>query len=104
MAVGEGSWWVPDDHGIVVAVRVTAGAPRSEVIGVSGDRLRVRIAAPAREGRANVEVERFLAKMFSVRRPAVSLRRGERSRDKSVHIAGITEPPPGLHDALGASP
>jgi hypothetical protein len=58
--------------------------------------MRVRVGAPAVEGQANVELRRFLAKLFGVRRSAVTLVRGQRSRDKVVHIAGIAAPPPGL--------
>jgi uncharacterized protein len=88
------SWWSVGEGGITVLVRVVPGARRSEVIDTSEERLRVRIAAPAHEGKANAEVERFLAGQFGVRRSAVSLVRGERSRDKAVWIRGITEPPP----------
>lgn len=79
-----------------MSVRVTPGARRSEVIDASGDRLRIRVAAPALEGRANAEVERFVAALFGVRRSAVSLVRGERSRDKTLRIAGIESPPADL--------
>ena len=93
MTVSEGSWWSADDDGIVISVRVTPGAKRSEVIDDSGERLRLRIAAPATEGRANAEVARFVASLFGVRRSAVSLVRGERSRDKTLRVVGPTSPP-----------
>jgi uncharacterized protein (TIGR00251 family) len=96
MAVTEGSWWSADGGGIVIAVRVTPGAKRSEVIDDSGERLRLRIAAPATEGRANTEVARFVAALFGVRPSAVSLVRGQRSRDKTLRIAGPVRPPPDL--------
>ena len=87
------SWWSPGEGGITISVRVAAGARRSEVIDASGERLRVRIAAPAVEGKANVELQRMIAKLFGVRRSAVSLVRGERSREKTLWVAGISEPP-----------
>ena len=87
------SWWSPGEGGITVSARVTAGARRSEVIDASGERLRMRIAAPAVEGKANVELQRMIAKLLGVRRSAVSLVRGERSREKTLWVAGITEPP-----------
>ena len=88
------SWWSPGEGGITISVRVAAGARRSEVIDASGERLRVRIAAPAVEGKANVELQRMIAKLFGVRRSAVLLVRGERSREKTLWVAGISEPPP----------
>ena len=64
------------------------------MIDASGERLRVRIAAPAVEGKANVELQRMIAKLFGVRRSAVLLVRGKRSREKTLWVAGISEPPP----------
>ena len=93
MTVNKAAWWSPSDDAIVVSLRVTPGARRSEVIDSDGDRLRIRIAAPAIEGKANAEVARFIAALFGVRRSAVSVVRGDRSRDKTVRIAGITKLP-----------
>lgn len=90
------TWWSADEGGITISVRAVPGANRSEVAEVSLDRMRVRLGAPAVEGKANVELRRFLAGLFGVRRSAVTLVRGQRSRDKVVHIAGIEAPPPGL--------
>jgi hypothetical protein len=53
----------------------------------------VRVAARAVEGKANAELVRFLAELFGVRRSAITIARGERSRDKTVHVAGIDAPP-----------
>jgi uncharacterized protein (TIGR00251 family) len=89
-------WWRAEADGLVVSVRVTPGARRSEVVGISGGQLRIRIAAPPVEGKANLEARRFLAERFGVRRAAVSLLRGDRGRDKSFLITGLSEPPPDL--------
>ena len=75
-------------------LRVTPGARRNEVIDAASDRLRVRIAARAVDGKANTELQSFIAELFGVRRSAVTLLRGERSRDKTLWIEGIDEPPP----------
>ena len=86
-------WWSKYEGGITVTTRVTPGARRSEVVDVAGDRLRLKVAAPAVEGKANAEVVRFLAEVFGVRRSAVVLWRGEHSRDKILQISGIDAPP-----------
>ena len=88
-----GSWWALTEGGLTVAVRVVPGARRSEVIDASKATLRIRVAAAAHEGKANAELQRFLGELFGVRRSAVSITRGERSRDKVVQIAGVREPP-----------
>ncbi len=89
-------FWAPTDDGIVVSVRVVPGARRSALAGAEGGRLRIRLAAPPVEGRANEELLRFVAARFGVRRRQVALVRGERSREKAVAVAGIDRPPEDL--------
>jgi uncharacterized protein (TIGR00251 family) len=59
------------------------------VIGVADGRLRLRLAAPAREGKANAELVRFLAQVLGVPRSRVSLTAGAESRRKRVKVEGI---------------
>lgn len=89
-------WWKVGDDGLTLSVRVTPGARRSEVVSTDGDRLRIKVAAPPVEGKANAEVVRFVAELFRVRRSAVSLVSGDHSRDKVLWVAGVEHPPPGL--------
>lgn len=67
------------------------GARRSEIAGVADGRLRVRLAAPAHEGKANAELVRFLAAELRVPRSAVSLVSGAGARRKLVRVDGVTE-------------
>ena len=60
--------------------------------GVADDRLRVRLAAPALEGRANDELLRFLARELGVRRDDVTVVSGGRARRKLLRITGVTLP------------
>ena len=66
------------------------GARRSELAGVAEGRLRVRLAAPAHEGRANAELVRFLAGLLDVPKGAVAVAAGASSRRKLVRISGLT--------------
>lgn len=72
-------------------IRAVPNAKRSEFVGRHGDALRVRIAAPALEGRANEELIEFLADALGVARREVALVSGEKSRDKLVEIATLDE-------------
>ncbi len=90
-------WWSERDGAITVSVRVQPGARRSEVQDASGEQLRIRLAAPPVDGKANAELQRFLADLFGVRRSAVTLLRGERSRDKVARIEGVTSVPDHLN-------
>ncbi|HQF51611.1 MAG TPA: DUF167 domain-containing protein [Thermoleophilia bacterium] len=78
------------DGGLSLAVWVTPGAQRSALAGVVDGRLRVRLAAPPVEGRANAELVRFVAQELRVTPRAVSLSAGGRSRRKLLHVAGVT--------------
>jgi uncharacterized protein len=72
-------------------LRVVPNAKRSEVVGEHGDALKLKIAAPALEGRANEELVEFLAEKLSLPRRSVTLVSGEKSRDKVVAIEGLEE-------------
>lgn len=84
------AWRREEGHGacaaLVLTVHAQPGAKRTEVAGVHGDALRIRLAAPPVDGKANAELLRFLADAFGVPRRAVTLVRGEASRQKLVRI------------------
>jgi len=73
-------------------VHVQPGARRSEVVGPHGDRLKVRIAAPALDGRANDALIAFVAGALGMPKALVAVVRGERSRDKLVAVRGDCDP------------
>ncbi len=77
--------------GVAIAVWATPGASRSELTGVADGRLRVRLAAPAREGKANAELARLLGRALGVRARDVTLVAGARTRRKTVNVRGIGE-------------
>ena len=74
---------------MLLAVWVTPGGRRSELRGVADGRLRVRVAAPAVEGRANRELCRFLAATLGVSRGSVTVTAGESGRRKTVLACGV---------------
>jgi uncharacterized protein (TIGR00251 family) len=80
----------PTDSGVLIRVRVQPRASVERLEGVRGDRLRLRVTAPPVDGAANVACLALLAKTFGVSRSRVRLQAGEKSRDKVVHIAGVT--------------
>lgn len=76
--------------GVRIQVHVQPGASRSEVAGLHGDRIRLRIQSPPVDGRANAAVVAWVARQLGVPRRAVSLVRGEKSREKTVEVSGVT--------------
>ncbi len=81
-------------------VRATPNAKKSEVIGweeipQAGRVLRVRVAAPPSEGKANAELKKFLAKELGVAKSKVVLEKGGSSRIKCFEIPDGTVVPGG---------
>jgi uncharacterized protein (TIGR00251 family) len=91
---GGGARWV-------LTLHVQPGARRTEAAGLHGDALRLRLAAPPVDGKANAELIRFLAEAFDVPRRSVTLISGETSRRKRVAVTGATRPPPALLAGAG---
>jgi hypothetical protein len=82
--------WARDEGGgVVLELIVTPRASRTRVAGEQGDRLKVQLAAPPVEGRANEALVAFLAERLGVRRAEVRLVRGEGGRRKTVRVAGL---------------
>lgn len=80
-------WLARTQAGWTIAVHVQPGAKRTAVAGTHGERLKIRIAAPPIEGRANAAIVAFVAERLGVPRAQVSVARGERSRDKLIAVA-----------------
>ena len=74
------------DGTLVVAIHAQPGAKRTEVAGVHGEALRIRVASPPVEGRANEALLEFLAQTFAVSKRDVRLVRGATSRAKRFEI------------------
>lgn len=85
-----------DGGDVVLRVHAQPGARQSAFAGVHGEALKIRVAAPARDGRANRELCRFLAVSFGVAPAAVTLLSGEGSRTKRVRITAPRQWPPAL--------
>lgn len=70
-------------------LRVVPNAKRSEVVGVHGDAIKIKIQAPAMDGKANAAVLSFVAEKLGISARQVALKTGEKSRDKTVAIDGM---------------
>jgi uncharacterized protein (TIGR00251 family) len=75
--------------GVRLRVRVQPRASRTEVVGVHGEAIRIRLSAPPVAGAANEALLTFLADKLSVPRTAIRLILGESSRSKVVMISGV---------------
>lgn len=78
---------------LVISVHAMPGARRTEVAGLHGEALKVRVAAPAVESKANDALVAFVAERLGVPRRAVRLVSGEKSREKRLEVSGATADP-----------
>jgi len=77
--------------GTALTIRVTPRARRTEVAGMLEDgTIRIRVAAPPVEGKANEELLSFLSKALHVRRNRIEVVAGEKGLDKLVSIRDLT--------------
>jgi uncharacterized protein len=76
--------------GAVLSVHIQPKAARTACVGIHGEALKIRIAAPPVAGAANRELLRFLADELSLPAAAVHIESGEGSRHKRVRLEGTT--------------
>lgn len=89
-------WYRRDGEELLLVLHVQPGAKRSEVAGLHGAALKIRLAAPPIEGRANEALLRFVADRFKVPLRSVELKQGAQSRHKTLRISGSTVVPESL--------
>jgi uncharacterized protein (TIGR00251 family) len=82
----------PTVGGIRLRIQVQPRAARTELAGLHGDALRIRLAAPPVDGAANEALVRFLAGTLGVARSSVAITAGVSGRRKTVVIEGVTVP------------
>ena len=81
-------WFRRNGDVLTLTLHVQPGAKRTEVAGLHGEALKIRLAAPPVEGRANEALLKFIAESFGVPLRQVELKQGGQSRHKVVAITG----------------
>ena len=90
-------WYRKTDEGWLIAVHAQPGAKKSAVAGLHGEALKIRIAAPPVEGKANEALIAFVAKALGLPRRAVTLVKGESSREKLLLVTDAGADPARLY-------
>jgi hypothetical protein len=72
-----------------VTVHIVPRARETAVVGMYGDAIKIRVAAPPVDGAANAELIRFLAERLGVADSAVTITHGASARRKTVAVAGM---------------
>jgi uncharacterized protein (TIGR00251 family) len=77
-------------NGAVLTVHVQPKASRTECVGIHGDALKIRVAAPPIDGAANEELIRFIASRCAIPRASVLIQSGAEGRHKRLYLKGVT--------------
>ena len=82
-------WYrVASDGRITLTLHIQPGAKKTEFAGLHGDALKIRLAAPPVDGKANDALVKFMANTLGLARSAVSLKSGQTSRRKVLEVSG----------------
>lgn len=76
----------------MIALHVQPGARATGVVGPHGNRLKLKIAAPPVDNKANAHLIAWLAARLGVPNTSVTLVRGDTSRQKTVAVRGVERP------------
>ena len=85
-----------DDSGVVIRVKAVPGARSDAIAGLLGDRLKVRVSAPAEGGKANAAICACVARALGLKPSAVSVVGGPTNPEKLLRIEGA-----GVDDIAG---
>ncbi|MBW8327910.1 MAG: DUF167 domain-containing protein [Thiobacillus sp.] len=93
MALSEPPVWAHrDGAGWLLELHVQPGAKTTAAVGEHGGRLKLKIAAPPVDNKANTHLLTWLATQLGVPKSAVRLVRGDTSRQKTVAVTGVETP------------
>ncbi len=80
------SWCQKADGIITLMLYVQPGSKHNEIVGMHGDALKIKLATQPIEGRANKALLHYIAKLFDVPLSQVTLKRGKKSRNKTIEV------------------
>ena len=75
----------------ILQVHVVPNARSDVVVGEYGGAVKIKLRAQPLEGKANAALLRFLAEQLKLPRKAIVLKSGEKSRDKTIQIHGLSK-------------
>ncbi len=81
---------VASEGRITLTLHIQPGAKKTEFAGLHGDALKIRLAAPPVDGKANEALVKFVAGVLRLPKSAVNLKSGQTSRRKVLEVVGAT--------------
>jgi uncharacterized protein len=78
------------DGAVFISVKAQPRAKRTEIVGLVGDQLSVRVSAPPVDSAANEALREAIAEWLGRPRSSVTLERGGAARRKVFRVSGVT--------------
>ena len=88
--IGMTAFMEQSDDDLLLAVKAVPGGSRDEIAGVLGDRLKIKVSAPAEGGKANKAICQLLAKALRIKKSHVTINAGQSSTEKTVRIIDVS--------------
>lgn len=79
------------DGTLLIGLHIQPKASRTKVVGIHDQRIKIAVASPPVDGKANKAVEKFLARLMGVPPRDVTVVSGLQSRQKQVAVRGLSE-------------
>lgn len=78
-------------EGILITLKVVPGSSRTELAGLHGDMLKMKVAAPPEKGKANRSIVNFLCDKLQLKKNAVYIQTGQTSCIKKIMLRGASK-------------
>lgn len=83
--------WIKEKNGcLFVRIHLQPRASKNEIAGIHGDSIKLRLTSPPVDGAANSHTIEFFAKKLGVQKSKITIVSGEKSRHKTLKVAGIS--------------
>ena len=79
-----------DVDGVRIRVHAQPGARQSRIAGAYGETVKIAVATPPVDGKANKALQKLLAQWLNVSASSVTLASGMTGREKQFLVAGVT--------------
>jgi len=80
----------PQAPACFIAIKAVPGSSRDQIVGPLGDRLKVKVAAPPEDGKANKSIQALLAKALGVTPRDITLVSGPTHPEKVFRVQGLS--------------
>jgi uncharacterized protein (TIGR00251 family) len=75
----------------ILPFHIVPNSEQNKVVGQQGEAIKIKLRAPALEGKANAALRALLAEELKIPKRNIVLERGQQSRDKLIRIEGLSK-------------